>query len=90
MKQTETIIKDQRIMWRITHLAKALHLQICPYYKQGLICPKYKQKKQSHLNIQHLQPIPIEYVRDPEMTPRAIARSITHTGFAQAFFKANQ
>lgn len=48
-----------------------------------------KQKKQSQLNIQHLQPIPKEYVRDPNMSPRAIARSITHIGFANAFFKAN-
>jgi len=49
-----------------------------------------KQKKQSQLNIQHLQPIPKDYVRDPKMSPRAIARSITHTGFAEAFFKANR
>ncbi len=47
------------------------------------------QDKQSRINLQHLQPIPHTYVRDPNMTPRAIARSITHTGFAQAFFKAN-
>lgn len=49
-----------------------------------------KQKKQSQLNIQHLQPIPEDYVRDPKMSARAIARSITHTGFAEAFFKANR
>lgn len=49
-----------------------------------------KQKKQSQLNIQHLQSIPEDYVRDPNMTPRAIARSITHAGFANAFFKANK
>jgi site-specific DNA-cytosine methylase len=48
-----------------------------------------KQKKQGQLNIQHLQPIPSDYVRDPNMSLRAIARSITHTGFARAFFKAN-
>ncbi len=48
------------------------------------------QDKQSRLNLQHLQPIPHTYVRDPNMSPRAIARSITHTGFAKAFFKANQ
>ena len=48
-----------------------------------------KQDKQSRLNLQHLQPIPKEYVRDPNMSPRAIARSITHTGFAEAFYKAN-
>ncbi len=49
-----------------------------------------KQKKQSHLNIQELQPIPEDYVRDPNMSARAIGRSITHEGFARAFFKANQ
>lgn len=48
------------------------------------------QDKQSRLNIQHLQPIPKDYIRDPNMSPRAIARSITHTGFAQAFFKENK
>jgi hypothetical protein len=49
-----------------------------------------KQDKQSRLNLQKLQPIPKDYERDPHMSPRAIARSITHTGFAQAFFKANR
>lgn len=48
------------------------------------------QRKQSQLKIQHLQPIPEEYVRDPNMSARAIARSITHTGFAQAFYEANK
>jgi hypothetical protein len=49
-----------------------------------------KQKKQSQLNVQDLQPIPIDYVRDPNMSRRAIARSITHSGFAKAFFNANR
>ncbi len=49
-----------------------------------------KQKKQSQLNVQHLQPIPSDYVRDLHMSPRAIARSITHPGFAQAFYEANK
>ena len=48
------------------------------------------QDKQSRLNLQDLQPIPEDYVRDPSMSPRAIARSITHQGFAQAFFKSNR
>lgn len=48
------------------------------------------QKKQSHLNVQDLQPIPKEYVRDSNMSARAIARSITHTGFAEAFYEANK
>lgn len=48
------------------------------------------QDKQSRLNLQHLQPIPADYVRDPNMTPRAIARSITHKGFAEAFYRANK
>lgn len=49
-----------------------------------------KQKKQSHLNTQELQPIPKDYIRDPNMTNRAIGRSITHEGFARAFFEANK
>lgn len=49
-----------------------------------------KQRKQSQLNVQELQPIPKDYVRDPNMSPRAIARSITHKGFAEAFYKANK
>ena len=48
------------------------------------------QKKQSVLNVQDLLPIPEDYKRDPNMSTRAIARSITHPGFAQAFFKANK
>lgn len=48
-----------------------------------------KKKKQSLLNLQDLLPIPPDYKRDPNMSPRAIARSITHPGFANAFFKAN-
>lgn len=49
-----------------------------------------KQKKQSHLNVQDLLPIPDDYVRDPNMSSRAIARSITHPGFARAFYEANK
>ncbi len=49
-----------------------------------------KQKKQSVLNLQDLLPIPKDYVRDPKMSARAIARSITHPGFAQAFYEANK
>jgi hypothetical protein len=48
-----------------------------------------EQKKQSQLNVQPLLLIPTNYVRDLKMSPRAIARSITHPGFANAFFKAN-
>ena len=48
-----------------------------------------QQDKQSRLNLQDLLPMPLDYVRDPNMSPRAIARSITHPGFANAFFKAN-
>ncbi len=48
------------------------------------------QRKQSHLNTQELLPIPRDYIPDPAMSTRAIARSITHPGFAQAFFNANR
>lgn len=49
-----------------------------------------KKRKHSHLNTGELPPIPTSYVRDPNMTTRAIARSITPPGFAQAFYKANK
>lgn len=58
--------------------------------KKNIVKLDPKQEKQSRLNLQHLQPIPKDYVRDPNMSPRSIARSITHKGFAQAFFKANK
>lgn len=48
------------------------------------------KRKQSQQNLQELQPIPEDYKRDPNMSLRAIARSITHKGFAEAFFKANR
>lgn len=49
-----------------------------------------KKRKQSQLNTQELLPIPSDYIPDPNMSKRAIARSITHPGFAQAFFNANR
>lgn len=49
-----------------------------------------KQRKQSQLNSQELPQIPKDYKVDPNMSKRAIARSMTAQGFAQAFFKANQ
>lgn len=47
------------------------------------------QRKQSQLNTRELPSIPVEYKRDPGMSERAIARSITPQGFARAFFRAN-
>ena len=58
--------------------------------KKSPVALNPKQDKQSRLNLQHLLEIPKDYVRDPNMSPRAIARSITHPGFAEAFFKANK
>lgn len=49
-----------------------------------------KQRKQSQLNSRELPPIPDDYVCDPNMTKRAIARSITPKGFSEAFYKANK
>lgn len=49
-----------------------------------------RQRKHTNLNTRELPPIPSDYVRDPDMSTRAIARSITPQGFAQAFFKANR
>lgn len=48
------------------------------------------QRKQSHLNLQELPKLPQNYKLPPDMNKRQAARSITPTGFAQAFFKANQ
>ncbi len=48
------------------------------------------QRKQSQLNTKELPHIPDTYNIDPAMNKRAIARSITPKGFAEAFFKANQ
>ena len=48
------------------------------------------QTIQSKMNRQQLLKIPKDYVRDPNMSLRAIARSITHPGFAKAFFEANK
>lgn len=49
-----------------------------------------KQRKQSHLNTRELPKIPEDYVMDTNMSRRAVARSITPSGFAEAFFKANK
>jgi hypothetical protein len=48
------------------------------------------QQIQSKMNRQQLLKIPKDYVRDPNMRLDAIARSITHPGFAKAFFEANK
>lgn len=57
--------------------------------KQKPVALNPTQRKQSQLNSQELLPIPDDYIRDPNMSARAIGRSITHPGFAQAFFKSN-
>lgn len=48
------------------------------------------QRKQSQWNTQELPTIPADYKRDPQMSKRAIARSMTPSGFAEAFFRANR
>ncbi len=58
--------------------------------KKNIVALNPEQDKRSRLNLQHLQPIPKDYVRDPKMSQTAIRRSITHTGFAQSFFNANK
>src|SRR3990167_8747819 len=45
---------------------------------------------QSKMNRQQLLKIPKDYVRDPNMRLDAIARSITHPGFAKSFYEANK
>jgi len=49
-----------------------------------------KQIRDSQFNQQPVQKIPSDYIRDPNMSLRAIARSITHPAFAKAFFEANK
>lgn len=49
-----------------------------------------KQQIQSKMNRQQLLQIPKNYIRDPNMRLDAIARSITHPGFARAFYSANK
>jgi hypothetical protein len=54
------------------------------------VCLDPNQQIQRKMNQQQLLKIPKEYVRDPHMRLDAIARSITHPGFARAFFQANK
>lgn len=49
-----------------------------------------KQIKLSQTNSRELPKIPIDYIRDSNMSKQAVARSITPQGFARAFFLANQ
>lgn len=49
-----------------------------------------EQLTKSKNNTQTMRPIPKDYVRDKNMSLQAIRRSMTHEGFAQAFFKANK
>lgn len=48
-----------------------------------------EQQLKAYANSQKLPEIPLDYTLDPTMSRRAIARSITPTGFAKAFMKAN-
>jgi len=48
------------------------------------------QRKQSQLNSQEMRPIPEDYKIDPNMSKRAIQRSMTMPGFAKAFYNANK
>lgn len=57
--------------------------------KKNPVTLNEKQRKHTHLNTRELPPIPKDYIRDPNMNTRAIARSITPQGFAQAFYQAN-
>ena len=44
----------------------------------------------TRLNSRALPPIPTDYKKDPGMTNQQIRRSITPSGFANAFYKANR
>jgi hypothetical protein len=58
--------------------------------KRNVVELNPSQRIQSKMSRQELLPIPKDYVRDPKIRLDAIARSITHPGFAQAFFNANR
>lgn len=58
--------------------------------KRNVVSINPHQRKQSQMNRQELQQIPKDYIRDPNMRLDAIARSITHPGFAKAFYLANK
>lgn len=58
--------------------------------KRNPVALNPKQVKQSHLNTRQLPKIPESYIRDPNMTTRAIGRSMTPQGFAKAFYEANK
>lgn len=58
--------------------------------KRNIVELNPDQRKQSHLNSRELPAIPKDYKHDPNMSKRAIARSITPPGFAYAFYQANK
>lgn len=58
--------------------------------KRNFVLMDSRQERLSKVNSQELQELPEEYIADPGMSKTAIRRSMTHPGFAQAFFKANQ
>lgn len=58
--------------------------------KKSPITLNEEQVRRSRNNTRKLPEIPEGYVRDPNMKPVQIKRSITPSGFAKAFFKANQ
>lgn len=58
--------------------------------RRNFILMDSESRKRSQKNTQALQELPDEYVIDPGMSKTAIRRSMTHPGFAQAFFNANK
>lgn len=58
--------------------------------KRNFVLMDSRQERLSKINSQELQELPEGYVVDEGMSKTAIRRSMTHPGFAQAFFKANQ
>ena len=60
------------------------------YFKEPKKKRDYVRFASTDKNTRKLPAIPTDYIRDPEMNTTAIKRSITPSGFAQAFYKANK
>lgn len=65
------------------------HTDLWGYFNAPIKTHKYIRYKSTNTNNRLLPPIPRDYVKDENMSNRAIQRSITPSGFANAFFKKN-
>lgn len=66
------------------------HTDLWGYFHEPIIKNSYVRYPSTDKNTRKLPPIPEGYIRDKNMSLRAIQRSITPRGFAEAFYKANR